>query len=383
VRLMACSNLYIYGITVMKVVVAMSGGVDSSVAAALLKKEGFEVIGVTLTLFAPEKGGIACCGAAEAGAKARAVCDALGVRHYLKNAADIFRKNVIDVFVKSYLAGATPNPCVDCNRSVKFSYLFDLAKVFGAGCLATGHYARIEKDPDGSASPGEGFAGSGFRLLRASDPLKDQSYFLYCLKKEQLPRILFPLGGLAKKEVRRIARELGLPAAEEKESHDICFVGKGSYDGYLKRSGVKPRPGWIVDAAGAKLGRHEGFFNYTIGQRRGLGVYGGERLYVTALRPEANEVVLGSLSDARFSKLEVSGMNWLAKKPVPGERVEAQIRYRHKPASCLVVSSDGTGFSGIFDEPQFAPAKGQSVVFYEGDRVLGGGTISAVSKSQQ
>ena len=365
----------------MKVIVAMSGGVDSSVAAALLKKEGFEVIGVTLSLFVPEKGGIACCGAAEAGAKARAVCDALGVRHYLKNAAGIFRKNVIEVFIKSYLAGATPNPCVDCNRTVKFSYLFDLAKVFGAECLATGHYARIEECPDGSASPGEGFAGTGFRLLRGVDPLKDQSYFLYCLKKEQLPRVLFPLGGLAKKEVRRIARELGLPAAEEKESHDICFVGKGNYDGYLKHSGgVKPRPGRIVDAEGGKLGRHEGFFNYTIGQRRGLGVYGGERLYVTALRPEANEVVLGKLSDACFSKLEVSGLNWLAKKPAAGERVEAQIRYRHKPASCLVVSSEGTDFYGVFDEPQFAPAKGQSVVFYKGDMVLGGGTISAVTK---
>ena len=352
-----------------KVIVAMSGGVDSSAAAALLQKEGYEVTGVTLNLFSPEGVRVACCGAGESGAKARAVCDTLGVRHYIKNASGIFKKNVIDEFIKSYLSGATPNPCVDCNRSVKFAYLFKLARALGAEYLATGHYARIEQGPD------------GFRLLRGVDPLKDQSYFLYCLKAEQLPHILFPLGGMAKKEVRRIAAECNLPTAREKESNDICFVGGGNYENYLKCSGgVKPRPGRIVDAKGAKLGRHEGFFNYTIGQRRGLGVYGAERLYVTALKPETNEVVLGKLSDACFSKFEVSGMNWLAKKPAAGERVFAQIRYRHKPASCLVVACEREGFSGVFDEPQFAPAKGQSIVFYEGDRVLGGGVISAVGK---
>lgn len=352
-----------------KVVVAMSGGVDSSVAAALLKEEGYEVIGVTLNLFAAQKGGPACCGAAESGAKARAVCDTLGVRHYLKNAVEVFKAGVIDEFVKSYLAGGTPNPCVDCNRSVKFSYLLELAKAFGAGCLATGHYARIEKIPD------------GFCLLRGLDPLKDQSYFLYCLKKAQLPHVLFPLGALTKKEVRRSAEALLLPTAKEKESNDICFVGEGGYERYLKKSGgVKPRPGRIVDAKGRTLGRHEGFFNYTIGQRRGLGVYGSGRLYVTALRPETDEVVLGGLADACFGAFEVSGMNWLAQKPAAGERVYAQIRYRHKPAACGVISSAGSAFSGVFEEPQFAPAAGQSVVFYDGDRVLGGGVICAVRK---
>ena len=352
-----------------KVVVAMSGGVDSSVAAALMQKEGLEVIGVTLNLFSPEGAKISCCGAGEAGAKARAVCDALGVRHYLKNASDIFKKNVIDEFVKSYLAGATPNPCVDCNRSVKFAYLFELARAFGAEYLATGHYARVEKGPE------------GYSLLRGADPLKDQSYFLYCLKKEQLPHILFPLGGLAKTEVRRLAAEAGLPTAKEKESNDICFVGEGTYDRYLKRSGgVRPRPGRIVDAKGKKLGAHQGFFNYTIGQRRGLGVYGGERLYVTALRPETNEVVLGKLSEARFGKFEASAINWLAGPPEAGEHVYAQIRYRHEPAPCLVAARGGTDLSGVFDEPQFAPAKGQSIVFYDGDKVVGGGVLSAVSK---
>ncbi len=352
-----------------KVVVAMSGGVDSSAAAALLQKEGYEVIGVTLDLFPPQRARVACCGAGESGAKARAVCDTLGVRHYIKNARDIFKRDVIDEFVKSYMAGATPNPCVDCNRMVKFAYLFELARAFGAEYLATGHYARIEKGPDGC------------RLLRGADPLKDQSYFLYCLKKEQLPHILFPLGGMAKKEVRRIAAEAYLPTAKEKESNDICFVGEGNYDRYLRHNGgVKPRPGSIVDAKGKKLGRHEGFFNYTVGQRRGLGVYGGERLYVTALKPETNEVVLGKLSEACFGKFKVTGMNWLTNPPTVAEHVDAQIRYRHKPASCRVVSCCGPDFSGVFDEPQFAPAKGQSIVFYKGDMVLGGGVLSAVGK---
>ncbi|OGS50795.1 MAG: tRNA 2-thiouridine(34) synthase MnmA [Elusimicrobia bacterium RIFOXYB2_FULL_62_6] len=352
-----------------KVVVAMSGGVDSSVAAALLKQEGHEVIGVTLQLFAEERGSPACCGAAEAGGMARAVCGALGIRHYLKDAREVFKKKVIDEFVRSYAAGATPNPCVSCNRFVKFSYLSGLAKALGAGFLATGHYARIEK------------CGGEFGLLRGADPLKDQSYFLYCLEKEQLSRVLFPLGALAKAEVRKMARELDLPAAKAKESSDICFVGEGNYAGYLKKNGgLKPRPGRIVDARGKLLGRHEGFFNYTVGQRRGIGVHGGERLYVTALRPESDEVVLGPLAEAAFRSFEAAGVNWLVKKPAAGARVYAQIRYRHKPAPCLAVSTEGDGFSGVFDEPQFAPARGQSVVFYDGDRVLGGGIVSEVRK---
>lgn len=352
-----------------KVVVAMSGGVDSSVAAALLKEAGCEVIGVTLKLFDVETAPAACCGAADAGAMARAVCGALGVRHYFKDAREIFKRRVIDDFVASYAAGATPNPCVNCNRFVKFGYLFSLAGALGAGYMATGHYARIEKGPD------------GFRLLRGSDPLKDQSYFLYCLKKAGLPHLLFPLGAMTKEEVKEKARELRLPAAGAKESSDICFVGGTDYSRYLrKHGGLKPRPGRIVDSSGRTLGRHEGFFNYTVGQRRGLGVYGPGRLYVTALRPEANEVALGPLAEAGFGSFEASDVNWLSEKPAAGARVHAQIRYRHKPAPCIVRSCEGTGFSGVFDEPQFAPACGQSAVFYEGDRVLGGGIITAVSR---
>ena len=347
-----------------KVVVAMSGGVDSSVTAALLKKEGHEVVGVTLRLFDERKGAVKCCGGADGAARARASAQALGIRHYFKSAQGLFSKTVIDNFVGGYLAGSTPNPCVECNRHLKFSYLFDLARSMGADFLATGHYAVIKKE------------GGRHGLFRGADPLKDQSYFLYCLGKERLDRLLFPLGGLTKKEVRRLASEFSLPSASEPESNDICFVTEGNYELYLKKTaGIKPRPGHIVDMAGKRIGRHNGFYNFTVGQRRGTGVYGGARLYVSEVRPETNEVVLGPLEAAHGSGFEMSGLNWLAG---PGEKefsCAVQIRYRHKPAPCLVsVREDGTA-SVRLEKPQFAVAPGQAAVFYKGDRVLGGGII--------
>lgn len=350
-----------------KVVVAMSGGVDSAVAAALLKEQGCEVIGVTLRLFAEKRGAVKCCGGAESADRARACADALGIRHYFKSAQDLFSKTVIDDFVKGYLAGSTPNPCVECNRHLKFDYLLQLARSLGAEALATGHYAVIKRE-----------AGE-WGLYRGADPLKDQSYFLYCLRRETLPSVLFPLGAMEKKDVRRIAAELSLPAASAPESNDICFVTEGNYDDYLKRyAGVKPRPGDIVDMRGRRLGRHEGFFNFTVGQRRGTGVYGGERLYVVEIRPDTNEVVLGPLEAARSSAFRLRDINWLA-GPAAGEfRTAVQIRYRHKPAACSV-SAAGAGAEVRLDEPQFALAPGQSAVFYDGDRVLGGGIICAGS----
>ena len=347
-----------------KVVVAMSGGVDSSVAAALLKREGYEVIGVTLRLFAERRGAVKCCGGADSAAKARASADAIGVRHYFKSAQGLFSKAVIDDFVSGYLSGATPNPCVECNRSLKFDYLYELALSMGADALATGHYAVIKKER------GE------YGLYRGADPLKDQSYFLYCLKKGHLPRVLFPLGGLAKKEVRKLAAEFSLPTAAAPESNDICFVTEGNYDNYLRKyAGVKPRPGDIVDLAGRKLGRHDGFFNFTVGQRRGTGVYGGERLYVVETRPASNEVVLGPLSAAKASGFTLKGMNWLAAAPRGEFRTAAQIRYRHRPEPCSVKALPGGRAEVLLDSPQFAVAAGQSAVFYEGDRVIGGGII--------
>ena len=348
----------------MKVVVAMSGGVDSSVTAALLKKEGFEVVGVTLRLFAERKDAVKCCGGADSAAKARASAQALGIRHYFKSAQGLFSKTVIDTFVSGYLGGSTPNPCVECNRHLKFSYLFDLARSMGADFLATGHYGVIKKE------------GGRYGLFRGADPLKDQSYFLYCLRKEQLDRLLFPLGGMTKKEVRGLAAEFSLPSASEPESNDICFVTEGNYDLYLKKTaGIRPRPGHIVDMSGKRIGRHSGFYNFTVGQRRGTGVYGGSRLYVTEVRPESNEVVLGPLEAAHASAFVLSGLNWLSDVKENEFKCAVQIRYRHKPAPCLVsVKEDGT-VAVRLEKPQFAVAPGQAAVFYEGDRVLGGGII--------
>lgn len=350
------------------VVVAMSGGVDSSVAAALLREQGFEVIGVTLRLFAETKGAVKCCGGAESADKARASADALGIRHYFKSAQGLFSDKVIRNFVDGYLAGSTPNPCVECNRHLKFRYLFDLADSMGADYLATGHYAVIKDAPGG---PG---------LFRGADPLKDQSYFLYCLDRARLGRLLFPLGGLPKTEVRRLARKYALPSASAPESHDICFVTEGNYDVYLKKNaGVAKRPGWFVDKAGKKLGKHDGFFNYTVGQRRGTGVYGGARLYVAEIRPAANEVVLGPLDDARSTSFAVKEINWLVKPPTGELRTAVQIRYHHKPASCLLVPRPGGRALVSLDAPQFAVAPGQSAVLYDGDRVLAGGIIETAA----
>lgn len=345
----------------------MSGGVDSSVAAALLKQQGFEVIGLTLRLFSETgSGGISCCGGEDSVLRARGAAQAIGIRHYFKNAREIFSKKVIDNFVSVYLAGGTPNPCVECNRHLKFSYLFNLAKDLGAVALATGHYARIED------------AGGEPALLRGLDPLKDQSYFLYCLKKERLGSILFPLGAMAKTEVRALAVKLALPAAASAESKDICFITEGKYDAWFRKTaGVKPRKGFVRDQNGKVAGSHLGFYNFTIGQRKGLGVYGAERLYVTEIKPGSNEVVVGPLKLAHKSAFTMGTVNWLADAPKPGVRLWAQIRYRHKPAACRFEKKDNASLKFIFDEPQFAVARGQSAVFYEGDRVLGGGIITA------
>ena len=343
----------------------MSGGVDSSVTAALLLKEGYEVVGMTLRLFAESKDAVKCCGGADSAAKARASAQALGIRHYFKSAQELFSKTVIDNFVEGYLSGSTPNPCVECNRHLKFSYLYDLARSMGADFLATGHYSVIKKE-----------AGE-YGLFRGVDPLKDQSYFLYCLRNEQLDRVLFPLGGLDKKEVRRIASELSLPSATEPESNDICFITEGNYEHYLKKTaGIKPRPGYILDMAGKRLGRHNGFYNFTVGQRRGTGVYGGSRLYVTEVRPETNEVVLGPLEAAYCRAFGMSGLNWLTGVREKEFSSAVQIRYRHKPAPCRVSLKENGLAEVRLEKPQFAVAPGQAAVFYRGDRVLGGGIIA-------
>lgn len=347
-----------------KVLVAMSGGVDSSVACALLKERGFEVTGVTLRLFDPGDK-IDCCGSDSSGEKAREACDALGMRHYFKDARRYFSKNVVEKFAAAYLEGNTPNPCVECNRFLKFDYLFKIARALDMDYLATGHYARIEE------KNGE------YSLLRGKDENKDQSYFLYCVGKERLKHVIFPLGELKKEETRKIAAGYGLAAAREKESRDICFIPGGDYPAWLKRRKyAENAPGYIKDIKGKILGRHNGYFNFTVGQRKNLGVSSGERLYVVGINPAGNEVTVSGLENACFSGFRLGGLDWLAGvKPEPGNRLCSQIRYRHKPCEGIVESFSSGSLVFRFFKKQFAVTAGQSAVFYEGERVLGGGVI--------
>ncbi|KAF0125782.1 MAG: tRNA-specific 2-thiouridylase [Elusimicrobia bacterium] len=334
----------------------MSGGVDSSVACALALEAGYDAVGVTLGLF----GGASCCGARSAADKAREVCGRLGVRHYYKNAAPLFKKAVIDPFEAAYAAGRTPNPCVACNRHMKFSYLLDLAVEMGAEALFTGHYARLEGE------------GAERALLRGADPDKDQSYFLYCIPRGRLGMLRFPLGGMKKTEVRARAAGLGLRSAREKESRDICFAGEGDYGEWLAARGGGGAPGDIVDREGKALGRHRGVAFYTVGQRRGLNVAGGERLYVTGIDPARKEVRVGTAEEASVRSFRVSGYNDLSGDGLAGAAV--QIRYRQKPVPCSV-KRGGDILEVSLDPPVFGAAPGQSAVFYRGDRVLGGGIL--------
>lgn len=347
----------------------MSGGVDSSAVCAILKQEGWEVIGITLRFFSPG-GKPVCCGADESISRAREVCETLGIRHYVKDARTLFKEKVMENFASAYLSGLTPNPCVECNRFLKFDYLFKIAEGLGAGALATGHYAVLKKGED------------GIELCRGADPLKDQSYFLYCIPRKILPSLLFPLGNLKKEETRRIAAGYKLPAARSKESKDICFIPDGDYVKWLKeKGGFKSESGYIKDENGKILGRHKGYFNFTVGQRRNLGISAGERLYVSSIKPAENEVIVSSLDGAMFSGLEVSALNWLSDfRPRKGLKCMVQIRYRHKPCEALI-EAELTGAVRLrFSRKQFAVTCGQSAVFYEGGRVLGGGIISAALK---
>jgi tRNA-specific 2-thiouridylase len=347
-----------------RVVVAMSGGVDSSVAAACVVARGDEAIGVTLHLAGARS---RCCSLDDAD-DARRVAEGLGMRFYVANYQDRFRTEVIERFADAYLAGRTPIPCVACNQSFKFDYLLERARVFGAERVASGHYARVDRDP----------VTGRFRLRRAVDARKDQTYFLFGLDQAQLAATEFPLGEMTKDEVRERARELGLVTAEKPESQEICFVPDGDYAAVVERvrPASLPGEGDIVDAAGHVLGRHRGIHHYTVGQRRGLGLAADQRLYVTSLDAARNRVVVGGERELEAPVARVEDVRWVAGAPPPtGALVMVRVRHRHEGAPArLEPGADATLVR--FDAPVRAVAPGQAAVFYRGDEVLGGGWIA-------
>jgi tRNA-specific 2-thiouridylase len=343
-----------------KVFVAMSGGVDSSAAAFLLKEEGYAVTGVTMCLGIREDGDRTRCCGLDAIDDAKHVCDQLQIPHFVFDYAAEMEERIIKKFVAEYQRGRTPNPCIDCNRYLKFGTLLNKARGLGFDYLATGHYARIEKEKD------------TWHLLRPKDKVKDQTYFLYPIKAEDLSSILFPLGALNKEEVRTLAKKAGLHVAQKAESQDICFVTQGDYRLFFQEKKVNAVSGNIVDLAGNILGRHKGIIYYTIGQRGGLGISAKTPLYVVEIDATKNKVVVGQKKDLYSVGLIAGEVNLLT-DDLPAE-MEAKIRYRKKPACCNVIR-EGDKLKIIFNEPQESITPGQSVVLYAGDDVLGGGVI--------
>ena len=350
---------------VKRVMVAMSGGVDSSVAAALLHDAGHDLIGVTLHLWdADGEQQVGRCCAPEDRDDARRTCEHLGIPHYVLDEREAFRRNVVDPFITEYQAGRTPIPCVGCNRTVKLTYLADVARRFDATHIATGHYARLERAADGQ-----------LRLLCGRDDDKDQSYFLFGLPQSTLETLVFPLGDLTKPEVREAGRRLGVPNADKPESQELCFVPDGRIGDFIKRQGRPTGSGNIVDHDGAVLGRHGGVANFTRGQRRGLGLGGGDTRYVLRIVPDTSEVVVGEESQLYDERLIATDAHWVAGRPTDAFHGEVRIRYRHRGA-LADVTPKGDGFEVRFDEPQRAITPGQAAVVYRGDEVIGGGFIA-------
>lgn len=352
--------------TLGRVVVAMSGGVDSSVAAYLLHREGYEVIGVTMRLWSDANEAVTpdhqgCCSIEDI-EDARRVCQRLGIPHYVLNVEDEFKTHVIDYFVAEYRRGRTPHPCIACNDRIKFDFLLRRAFAWDADFVATGHYARIQHGND------------GHRLLMGIDSSKDQSYVLFGLRQEQLARVLLPVGHHAKSAIRELATEAGLHLAAKADSQEICFIPLGDYREFLKKQ-VTPIPGDLVDSTGNVIGKHPGVEFFTVGQRRGLGVATGQRLFVTRIEPETARVVLGSELDLFRRGVEVDSVNYVGgTAPAQPIRVEAQLRYNAKPLPATLTPKP-SGAHLWFDEPQRSITPGQAAVFFDGELVVGGGYI--------
>jgi tRNA-uridine 2-sulfurtransferase len=357
----------------MRIAVAMSGGVDSSVAAALLAEQGHEVIGLSMQLYDQRDGEVAfgsCCSLDDL-QDARRVAHRLGVPHYVVNFESHFHAQVVTNFIDEYVAGRTPIPCTRCNSEVKFATLLDRVRGLDADRLATGHYVRLTVDETGRR-----------RLFRGVDASKDQSYFLFSLTQQQLEAAVFPVGGMTKTDVRMYAEQRGLPVASKPDSHEICFVPDHDHGAFIDRAAGShaPAPGPIVDVEGRVIGRHEGVHRYTVGQRKGLRLSAGVPLYVVGIEAEAGRVVVGPRRALEQVRCEVADVNWIAGEAPAGPiQVGVRIRHRHPAAEATVIAAAGHRATVTFADAQYAVTPGQAAVFYAGDEVLGGGWIAGTS----
>ncbi len=351
-----------------RVTVAMSGGVDSSVAAALLVEQGYDVVGLMLRLWAEQGGAANRCCTPDAVADARRVADALGIPFYVRDYKEIFKQTVVDFFIDGYAQGVTPNPCIVCNRDIRFDRLLKEAIGLDSDYLATGHYARVRQS-----------SGGAYQLLKGLDPAKDQSYMLYTLNQERLARVLFPVGDYPKSEIRRIAEAKNLPVFNRPDSQDLCFLGQGDYRAFLQRRAPQVvQPGSIINTRGEELGRHQGLAFYTIGQRKGLGLAAPEPLYVLRLDRDSNSLVVGTADELGRQELTAGQAGYVrGRPPETTVAVTAKIRYKATELAARLTPLPGQRVHLTFAAPLRDITPGQSVVFYQGEEVLGGGVIEA------